>query len=556
MSDYEEDEVQTLLSCIAGDALEAPLMKTESRDSAHEHSSLPGRRRTSKYLGVGSSNGKNQWQARIPIKGKVTHLGYYNSEEEAAKVYDRVCLSLNGKNASLNFPASSYLNTPPMDLSRVSREDLQRSLGVKPMDKSSRFRGVSKKKEKWEAKVMLNRKWAYRELFNSEEDAARAYDTAVRRLKPNEARAYLNFKDEESPKVHDRSHDQFQLLNQPSGVSQQDSNTPSKLSLRHVSRLTDEADVKNAGKRSGMDWIDSVPAVEHESGQNDHLQSMAVYRTFDMPCHEEKIYDSETSTCSLKDPQSGDLVSSLSSASPCEKAASLQDRCYQTTDKCSVSDMVENLTYVQQSPEPCRIAAQLSMPQSRNATVINSVGNDFAMPFERLSFTITTGLQRHSSLPISATGKLVTSRDEEILGSLEPVMHKLEKCNSLVAQEVLITRTMSADASMLRTTNSPFANPSYQHGCSLTTSGTAAHRSSSFTSGVGTSPNLRRRLAGQNRSPLGRCGSMGLISLLKFGKVGADEEHAQNRQKAWRIFSGCPLLTETVTTVGDKQLDQ
>jgi hypothetical protein len=30
------------------------------------------------------------------------------------------------------------------------------------MDKSSTFRGVSKKKGRWEAKVMLNRKWAYR----------------------------------------------------------------------------------------------------------------------------------------------------------------------------------------------------------------------------------------------------------------------------------------------------------------------------------------------------------------------------------------------------------
>ena len=37
---------------------------------------------------------------------------------------------------------------------------------------------MSKKKGRWEAKVMVNRKWAYRELFDSEEAAARAYDTA------------------------------------------------------------------------------------------------------------------------------------------------------------------------------------------------------------------------------------------------------------------------------------------------------------------------------------------------------------------------------------------
>lgn len=69
-------------------------------------------------------------------------------------------------------------------LSGLSREELQRALGVKPMDKSSQFRGVSKKKGRWEAKVMLNRKWAYRELFDTEAEAARAYDMAVWRLKP------------------------------------------------------------------------------------------------------------------------------------------------------------------------------------------------------------------------------------------------------------------------------------------------------------------------------------------------------------------------------------
>ena len=58
-----------------------------------------------------------------------------------------------------------------------------------------RFRGVSKKKGKWEAKVMVNRKWAYRELFDSEEEAARAYDDAVWRLKPKEAKSYVNFKE-------------------------------------------------------------------------------------------------------------------------------------------------------------------------------------------------------------------------------------------------------------------------------------------------------------------------------------------------------------------------
>jgi hypothetical protein len=65
---------------------------------------LTNRRRTSRYLGVGSSNRKNQWQARILYHGKVTHLGYYRTEEEAARVYDKVSISLHGDNAQTNFP--------------------------------------------------------------------------------------------------------------------------------------------------------------------------------------------------------------------------------------------------------------------------------------------------------------------------------------------------------------------------------------------------------------------------------------------------------------------
>ena len=42
---------------------------------------------------------------------------------------------------------------------------------------------------------MVNRKWAYRELFDSESEAAHAYDRAVWELKPKEAKSYVNFKD-------------------------------------------------------------------------------------------------------------------------------------------------------------------------------------------------------------------------------------------------------------------------------------------------------------------------------------------------------------------------
>lgn len=96
------------------------------------------RQRTSRYMGVGSSNRKNQWQARILVHGKVTHLGYYETEEDAAKVYDRVSISLHGEAAQTNFPPGQYQGQDTREYSGLDREDLQRALGVKPMDKSSK----------------------------------------------------------------------------------------------------------------------------------------------------------------------------------------------------------------------------------------------------------------------------------------------------------------------------------------------------------------------------------------------------------------------------------
>jgi hypothetical protein len=39
-----------------------------------------------------------------PSSAQVTHLGYYRTEEEAARVYDKVSISLHGDNAQTNFP--------------------------------------------------------------------------------------------------------------------------------------------------------------------------------------------------------------------------------------------------------------------------------------------------------------------------------------------------------------------------------------------------------------------------------------------------------------------
>ena len=55
----------------------------------------------SKYVGVHWDRQNKQWQAQIEIEGKKQHIGYFGSEEDAARAYDKEAAPLN---RPLNFP--------------------------------------------------------------------------------------------------------------------------------------------------------------------------------------------------------------------------------------------------------------------------------------------------------------------------------------------------------------------------------------------------------------------------------------------------------------------
>lgn len=67
----------------------------------------------------------------------MTHLGYYDTEYEAARVHDRVAIVLYGDKAETNFPKESY-SPKDLELDVTDRQRLQETLGVHPMNKSSR----------------------------------------------------------------------------------------------------------------------------------------------------------------------------------------------------------------------------------------------------------------------------------------------------------------------------------------------------------------------------------------------------------------------------------
>jgi hypothetical protein len=58
---------------------------------------------TSKYKGVHFKKDMNKFCATIGLKGKKTHLGYFDNEIDAAKAYDEAAKKLFGDYAKLNF---------------------------------------------------------------------------------------------------------------------------------------------------------------------------------------------------------------------------------------------------------------------------------------------------------------------------------------------------------------------------------------------------------------------------------------------------------------------
>jgi hypothetical protein len=62
---------------------------------------------------------------------------------------------------------------------------------IKSIFRKSKFRGVSRKGNRWQALIMINRKKNYIGNFKSEEEAAKVYDEYAMKYHKNKAR--LNF---------------------------------------------------------------------------------------------------------------------------------------------------------------------------------------------------------------------------------------------------------------------------------------------------------------------------------------------------------------------------